>query len=184
MQVQAGRKRPFIWYDVSGSGNALAPYQSVSLATPAQAATANAAGVRGSFGDIIVLTPISGGLSSDKVLGISARPCKNGEQLDVVLDGTFWVSANGAWTVTTSEALVIPVAQATRTNNQTPLTSDYTMRLQQDPAFTITYAMCMAGTPALPTTGTRVRPLGYALGVAAAQYDRIAVEIDTTTWVL
>lgn len=178
MKVVTGRTGSFVFWDATGNGNPIAAYQCVALADTTEVAAANAAGVRGEFGDIVVVCPVSSGLSTRRVVGVTLGSAWNGGELTVVLDGSAYVMANAAIAASPT-GIVHPAAAGTRTTSQTPLTNNFDMLLPSDPKFPVTYNLGLIDDTALPAAGTLVWPLGWPLEAATAQYDLIAVELAT-----
>lgn len=174
--------KSFYYFDIVGSGvNPIAPYQCVSLATTAQVATANAAGCPGGVGDIVVPTPVTAGLATAKVVGVTQNATLSGELVNVVVSGTAFIMANAAITFGPS-TLISPAIQATRTSAQTPFTNNFDMLIPVDPRIVFTYQLCMiddtAITPSSGAANVAGYFVGYALKAATAQYDIIPVELD------
>lgn len=178
MKVVNGRIGSFVFYDATGNGNPIAAYQCVSLADSTEVSAANTAGIRGEVGDIVVPTPVSGGLATRRVIGVTVGSSWNGNEVSVCMDGSVHVMANAGVTFTPT-AIVHPAASGTRTTAQTPFTNNFDMLLPQDPKFPVTYNLSMIDDTALPAAGQIVWPLGYALEAATAQYDIIAVHLAT-----
>lgn len=185
MKQQIIHQAPFVWYDVTGAGNPIAAYQCVSLATPAQVVTANNAGISGGYGDIVVTCPITAGLPTDKVLGVTIESVRNGDTLPVALDGSVYVQANAAFGGSTSDTVIFPAAVSTRTSIQTPFTNNPIMKIKGDVTLgPLTYNLCLVADTALPAATNKVRPLGYPLDFATAQYDLVCVRLDTGIWIV
>jgi len=179
------RVKTAIWYDNTSSNLAIAPYQIVVYASAAEVATANAAGVRGGVGDIVVVPPITSAVNTQKIAGVvipggGAFP---GGECTIAIAGIaeVMVSAAGAWD--RQAAWWFCGLVETRTNLQTPLTNLNEMMIAADPRLTITYQLAMATrTAVVPATGAGTNavyyPLGYALDAPTAKYDVVRFELD------
>jgi uncharacterized metal-binding protein len=169
-----------IFWDATGNGNAIAGYQCVSLATSAEVTAALAAGVRNAKeGELYVATPVSAGFATRRVAGVTLHSARNGTDITFVTDGVADVMVNAA---VAQDSIVVPAAAATRTNKQTPLTVLEELLIPVDPAFTVTYNLCMADDTAIPLSTDAANVirfiLGYALKAAVNQYEVIPVELD------
>jgi hypothetical protein len=162
----------YVFYDVTAAGNPIGRFSAVSLATAAEVATANAAGCPGNVGEIVVTTPITSGLPSRRVLGVTDGSAKSGQQVMVILHGEAFAIANAAIAF---DALLFPVAPATRTSLQTPFVDNFEMLIPTDPALSLTYNLSLVDDTAKPASGTVFYSLGYALKAATAQYDIIPI---------
>lgn len=166
----------FAFYDSTGAGNALARYSCVSLASAAEVTAANAAGIQGNVGEIVVQTPTAAGLPTRRVVGVADSSVRNGNEINVVTGGVAWVMANAAIAL---DAVVFAAANATRTSLQTPFVDDWEMLIPTDPQGPgLTYNLCLVDDTALPAANTVHYPLGFALKAAVAQYDIIPVYIQ------
>lgn len=175
----------FIYWDNVNAGSNLATmYTCVSLATPGEVTTANAAGVAGNWGDIVVPTPVGtvGGITAAtrRVIGVLGETQYNGKQVNVVVDGVAYVQANAA--IGTGDGVPLHVVNVeSRTDAQTPFTDAPEQLMAHDPRFTLTYNLALIDDPAMTaqSTGSNVQyfPVGYALEVSNAKYNIIAVEL-------
>lgn len=160
----------FAYYDSTGNRNPIARYSCVSLATAAEVTAANAQGIVGNVGEIVVQTPVAAGLPTRRVIGVVDGSARNGAEVLVVTGGVAWVMANAAIAL---DAVIFPAVQSTRTSAQTPFVDVEDMLLPVDPQFTLTYNLCLVDDTALPAANTIHYPLGFALKAAVAQYDII-----------
>lgn len=165
-------KMGFRFYDSTGAGNALARYSLVSLASAAQVAAANAAGIPGNVGEICVQTPIAAGLPTADVLGVAEFSCLNGQDISVVCGGVFWAQASAAFAENT---LLFGALAETRTSAQTPFVDNAEMMIPLDPRFNTTFNLVLVDDTALPAANTIHYPLGRALKAAVAKYDIVPV---------
>lgn len=179
----------FIYWDNVGAGaNLCTKYTPVSLATAAEVATANAAGVRGNVGDIVVPTPVAarGGITvaDRRIVGVLQETQFVGKQVSVVVDGVSYVIVNAAISDTSvaNGVLVHPAAVESRTSLQTPFTQFNEIRMAFDPRAPLTYNLSLIDDPAItPATGAGTNieyfPLGFALESAANKYEAIPIEL-------
>lgn len=179
----------FIYWDSLGSGAYLCTkYTPVSLATAAEVATANAAGVKGNVGDIVVPTPVAarGGITvaDRRIVGILQETQFSGKQVSVVVNGVSYVMVNAAIAdaSVSGGVLIHAVAVEQRTSVQTPFTQFNEIRMAFDPRATLTHNLVLADDPAItPATGAGTNieyfPLGFALENAANKYEAIPVEL-------
>lgn len=165
----------FSFYDSTAAKNPLARYSCVSLATAAEVTLANAQGIVGNVGEIVVMTPVTAGLPTRRVIGVADSSARNGNEVLVVTAGVAWVMANAAIAL---DAPIFPAAVATRTSAQSPFTDVEDMLIPTDPLTTLTYNLCLVDDTALPAANTVHYPLGFALTAAVAQYDIIPVWIQ------
>ncbi|RYG34218.1 hypothetical protein EON81_16135 [bacterium] len=185
-------KEGFYYWDADGSGaNPITAYQIVSLATNTEVDAAKAAGQipQGiSYGDVIVRTPTTAGVSTRRILGVTlgggwsiGNNTFKGDSIPVVIGGVAYVQFNAAVAFVPGQ-LVQAVATETRTNVQTPFVNNNDMLLPMDPRVVTTYRMCLAG--ALNIAPVNVLPvapnysLGYLLGQSDAKYDILPVEVN------
>ncbi len=178
------RVKTAIWYDNTSANLAIAPYQIVMYASAAEVATANAAGIRGGVGDIVVVPTIAAAINTHKIAGVvipggGAFP---GGECTIAIAGIAEVmcSAAGAWD--RQDAWWFCGLAETRTNLQTPLTDLNEMLLAVDPRVSVTYQLAMATRPAVvPATGAGTNaayyPLGYALEAPTHKYDVFRLEL-------
>lgn len=165
----------YIFYDSSGSANGLARYSPVSLADQTEVDAANAAGIRGNVGEIVVQTPVSSSLATRRIVGIADGSVKNGQQVAVVSLGRAYVMANAAIAF---GAIVQAAAAETRTQAQTPFTNNFEMMIPADPTYPPTLNLVLCDDTSRPSSGTDFYPVGYALKAASAKYQIIPVELD------
>lgn len=166
----------FTYWDSTGAGNPLARYSCVSLASAAEVTAANAAGVVGNVGEIVVQTPTAAGLPTRRVVGVADSSVRVGNEVLIVTAGVAWVMANAPIAL---DAPIFPAANATRTSAQTPFVDDWEMLIPSDPMGPgLTYNVCLVDDTALPAANTVHYPLGFALKAAVAQYDIIPVWIQ------
>jgi len=165
----------FYYYDNIGTANAIPPFTPVSLATAAEVATANAAGVPGVVGDIVVPTPTAAGLATRRIVGVTREAAFQGQNVGVQKRGVIRVWANGA---ITTDSIVQAAVNTTKLGSQSPLIDSPESLLAVDVRLPITYNLVLAAATALPASGTIFYQLGYAIQPAAAQYDLILVELD------
>lgn len=174
------------WDNVNSGSNLIGKHSAVSLATAAEVATANAAGVPGNWGDIVVPTPVGtiGGITvaTRRIIGIADESQFNGKLINVVVDGVAYVICNAAVAVADNgNVLLHAVAVSQRTDRQTPITDAPELKVPFDPRAALTYNFCLADDPAMTaqSTGSNLQyfPIGYPLEAASAQYNIIAVEL-------
>lgn len=190
------RTQGFFFWDATGSGsNPIARYQCVSLATASEVADAIAAGntpAAIAVGDVVIATPLSGGVPTRPVLGVTQSSGWSlgqigAEPINVAVDGIALVQFNAAVSFTPG-TLITAVAAETRTSVQTPFTNNFDMLIPFDSRVAITYQLSLAGsltiTPA--TTGANVAyyPLGYLLDTPSAKYDILRVDLTRTPKVI
>ena len=166
----------FSFYDSTAARNPLARYSCVSLATAAEVALANAQGIIGNVGEIVVQTPVAAGLPTRRVIGVADGSTRNGLEVNVVTRGVAWVMAGAAIAL---DSVVFPALAETRTSLQTPFTDNEDMLIPTDPLGPgLTYNLCLIDDTALPAANTVHWPLGFALVAAVAKYDLIPVWIQ------
>lgn len=166
----------FVFYDSTGARNPLARYSCVSLATAAEVTAANAQGIIGNIGEIVVQTPVAAGLPTRRVIGVADSSVRNGNEVMVVSGGVAWVQAAAAIAF---DAPIFPALAETRTSLQTPFIDVEDMLIPTDPMGAgLTYNLCLVDDTALPAANTIHYPLGFALKAAVAKYDIIPVWIQ------
>lgn len=165
----------FAFYDSTANRNPLARYSCVSLATAAEVALANAQGIVGNVGEIVVQTPVSAGLPTRRVIGVADSSVRNGQEVLVTCAGVAFAMASAAIAL---DAPVFPALAETRTSAQTPFTDVEDMLIPTDPnGAGLTYNLALIDDTALPGANTVHYPLGFALKAATAKYDIIPVQV-------
>lgn len=180
----------FYFWDTDNSGaNPIARYSCVSLATPTEVDAAIAAGNTPSglqYGDVVVKTPISGGVPTRRILGVTGSSgwslgSPRRDLIQVHLGGIVEVQFNAAITPAAG-TLLTAVATETRTSVQTPFTNNFDMLLPFDSTIAVTYRLCLAGeltiTPASSGANAAYYPLGYLLDTPGAKYDILRIQLD------
>lgn len=184
------RTQPFFFWDTDGSGaNPIGRYQVVSLANPTEIAAIAAAGAlppRVGFGDVVVRTPITAGIASRVILGVTdtsgwSLGLPSAEPVSVLTDGIAKVQFTAALAADPGQLLTATLAE-TRTSSQTPFTNNYDMLIPVDSRFSLTYQLTLAGALTIvPTTGagTNVEyyPLGFMLDTPGAKYDILRIDM-------
>lgn len=177
-----GQVQSFYYYDVDGSHkNPIAPYQCVSLANAAEVAAANAAGVPGTLGDIVVRTPVNAGLATRRVVGITRNAAWSGTLVNVQVSGVAYVMT-GAAVAFGPSTLLSPAVNEVRTSAQAPLRDNFDMLLPMDPRVVVSYQLCTVDDTAITASTTGANQLGYFVGYplkgAPGPYAIIPVELD------
>lgn len=184
--MQTWRSLGFIWYDVTGNNNPIAPFQVLSIANATECAAAAAAGVRAAVpGQLVIATPVAALLgqtiASRRIIGVSKNAAFVGDQVNVQVEGVAEVMMNSACN---EGDMINAVAQALCTNQQAPIANTPEMLIPFDPRATITYNLSLAGNPALTYNSNGENqpffPLGYAMEAALEQYDVIPVHLMLT----
>ena len=165
----------FRFWDSTGAGNGIARYSAVSLASAAEVAAANAAGVSGNVGEIVVQAPVAAGFTTRRVVGITNSSARNGQDIVVITGGVAWVQVSAAVAL---DSVLFGALAETRTSAQTPFVDVEDMRLANDPIVPITYNLVLADDTALPAANTLHYPIGFALKAAVAKYDIIPVDLQ------
>jgi hypothetical protein len=170
------RTHGLIFWDTVGAGaNPIAPYQIVSYANQTECDAAKAAGCPGEYGDIVIVAPVTAGVATRRIAGVSLGATFSGGELTVVVGGVADVMASAAIATDGSNVWLHAALRETRTAIE--------MMINVDPRLTLTYQLCMADDTAVVLTtgaGTNalVYPLGYGLKASTAKYDIIPVELD------
>jgi hypothetical protein len=183
------RSQGFFFWDTDGSGtNPIARYQCVSLATAAEVADAIAAGntpANVGVGDVVVRTPLSGGVPQREVIGVTMASGwslgqVSAEPINVQVDGIALVQFGGAVAFNPG-TLISAGSSETRTSLQTPFTNNFDMLIPIDARVSLTYRLCLASalaiTPASTGANAAYYPLGFMLDVASAKYDILRVDM-------
>lgn len=156
------------------NGYWLGMYTVVALATAAEVATANAAGVQGNVGELCVICPVAGGLPTREPLGVAQNSAKVGQEVRVTTAGVSYVMVGAA---VAEQSVLFAAVSETRTSAQTPFVDNNQMLIPVDPASVPTYALVLADDTALPGANTIHYPLGTALKPAVAKYNIIPVRL-------